>query len=180
MKAKTCKVCKTSYTPQRMGQKVCGPACAMSLASSVRAKVEKVEQVKERKAHREAVKQTKKPSYFAAKAQTAFNAFIRARDAGQPCISCQRTNAGPMQAGHYLSRGARPELRFNEQNTHAQCVQCNMHFAGNVAKYRIGLIAKIGLDNVEWLEGPHPLPRYSIEDYQAIEGFYKYKTKELI
>ena len=54
MKAKTCKVCKTIYTPQRMGQKVCSPACAQSLASSERAKAEKVEQVKESKARKEA------------------------------------------------------------------------------------------------------------------------------
>ena len=41
------------------------------------------------------------------------------------------------------------------------------------------MIAKIGLERVEWLEALHEPKRYRKEDYQAIEAEYKAKLKEL-
>lgn len=85
-----------------------------------------------------------------AKAQAVFNKWIRERDKGQPCISC---NSGqPNQAGHYLSQGHHSALRFNEDNTNLQCVRCNLFLHGNAIGYRKGLIKKIGEERVLALE----------------------------
>jgi hypothetical protein len=128
------------------------------------------------KARKEAIKSR---ADWAREAQTAFNAYIRARDEGLPCISCGRHHQGQWHAGHYLSTGARPELRYTESNVHRQCAPCNTHLSGNAVLYRIGLIERIGLQVVEWLEGPHEMPKWTAEDYRAIRDRYRAKLKEL-
>jgi len=119
-------------------------------------------------------------------AQKSFNAYVRGRDKGLLCISCgNKPNFGSyiggsgIQAGHYLSVGAHAELRFEPLNCHIQCVNCNVHNSGNAIDYRVGLIKKIGLDKVEWLEGPHKAKKYSCTDLKEIELYYKQKLKEL-
>ena len=120
-------------------------------------------------------------SYWMKRAQAAVNAYIRARDAGQPCISCGKPDDGSHQrhASHYRSVGGHPELRFCELNIWASCSVCNNYLSGNLVPFRAALVAKIGLDKVEWLEGPHEPKRYRKEDYQAIEAEYKAKLKDI-
>jgi len=103
------------------------------------------------------------------------------RDAGLPCISCGTTKPNIQYcAGHYLTRGGHPELRFHEKNVHKQCNQyCNLQLSGNISKYRINLVEKIGLSEVEKLEGKHEAKHYTIDEIQAIKVKYRNKTKEL-
>lgn len=176
---KTCKVCKSDFTPQKMGQKVCSPDCAISLAVSERGKAVKVAQVKDRKADAVKRDQQKSKAKWAKEAQASFNAFIRQRDADQPCISCGRHHQGQYHAGHYLSVGARPELRFNEFNVHKQCQPCNTHLSGNAILYRRALLAKLGVELVDALEGPHELCHYTIDHLKAIKSTYLAKAKVL-
>lgn len=131
------------------------------------------------KRDRERRMEVKPLSYWMKRAQAAFNAWVRARDAGKPCISCGKYHQGQNHAGHYRPAGSNPELRFEPDNCHLQCSPCNSHLSGNLTAYRPALIAKIGLERVEWLEGPHEPKRYRKEDYQAIEAEYKAKLKEL-
>ena len=170
-KVRICEVCERVFVPDRMGQLVCRPACAMA----------RVRQAK--KAERESVKKRKEAikskADWAREAQTAFNAWIRARDEGLPCISCGRHHQGQWHAGHYLSTGARPELRYTESNVHRQCAPCNTHLSGNAVLYRIGLINRIGSDAVEWLEGPHPLPKWTPDELRAIRDTYRAKLKDI-
>lgn len=113
-------------------------------------------------------------------AQKAFNAFIRARDNDLPCVSCGRHHIGQYHAGHYKSVGSSPELRFEEINNNKQCAPCNNHLSGNIENYRINLIKKIGLDKVEWLEGPHEPKKYTCAELKAIEVYYKEKIKKYL
>lgn len=174
-----CKVCRTAYTPTKPMQTVCSHECAMSLAVSVRGKAAKVAQVQERKA--DAVKRDKLKSKaaHAKEAQQAFNAFIRERDADQPCISCGRWHTGQYHAGHYLSVGARPELRFTESNVHKQCAPCNTHLSGNAVLFRRGLVAKLGIELVEWLEGHHAPRRDTVDTLIALKREYAAKARAL-
>ena len=112
-------------------------------------------------------------------AQSAFNAFIRMRDDSLPCISCGRHHTGQYHAGHYRSRGAHPELRFEELNCHKQCAPCNNHLSGNIANYRPALIDKIGQEKLDWVEGPHEIIKYTCADLKEIELKYKQKLKAL-
>lgn len=174
-----CKTCKQEFTPTKFGQVVCCYDCALSLAASNRAKAEKLARVKDKHETKAKLDKLKSKAQWAREAQTAFNAWVRQRDAGQPCISCGRHHAGQNHAGHYLSVGARPELRFTEINVWLQCAPCNTYLSGNAVLYRKALIAKIGAAQVDWLEGPHEPRRDTIDDLKAIKATYLAKTKQL-
>lgn len=117
--------------------------------------------------------------YWIKQAQAAFNAYIRARDDALPCVSCGRHHSGQYHAGHYRTVGANPELRFEPDNCHKQCAPCNNHLSGNLVNYRMQLIERIGIERVEWLEGPHDAKKYSIDDLKGIVKEYKDKLKQL-
>ncbi|MFY9326459.1 MAG: recombination protein NinG [Georgfuchsia sp.] len=167
-----CKTCGTRYEPTMRVQTACSVPCAIEQAKVARVK-------KEAKEDREKKLKLKPRAQWMREAQAVFNRFIRARDAGQPCISCGRHHPGQIHAGHYMSTGARPELRFDERNVHAQCAPCNNHLSGNIALYRAGLIAKIGLPAVESLEGQHEPKKYSIDELREIKAIYTQKLKQL-
>lgn len=173
-----CRNCKT-YKKVDLGQVFNGGFyCDYQCAAEYGLK----NKVKGRKTiHREQKRKLKAndKSYRAKCAQQAFNAFIRYNDRNDPCISCGRHHNGQYHAGHYRSVGAHPELRFEELNCHKQCAPCNNYLSGNIADYRINLIKKIGLDKVEWLEGPHEPKKYTCEELKEIETYYKQKLKEL-
>lgn len=175
-----CKHCQ-EYKPAADGIKTpagwfCCHSCAIDFA---REKSRKLAARKAAAQHRERKMEVKPLSYWMKRAQSAFNAWVRERDAGQPCISCGRNHQGQYHAGHYRPAGNNPELRFEPDNCHLQCAPCNSHLSGNLTAYRPALIAKIGLARVEWLEGQHEPKRYRKDDYQAIEAEYKEKLKAL-
>ena len=83
------------------------------------------------------------------KTEAVFNAYIRRRDEGLKCISCDKPGN---QAGHYFPVKGYSSLRFHEYNVNLQCPVCNLYKHGNQAMYRIGLVDKIGEDAVKDLE----------------------------
>jgi len=175
-KAKTCEVCERVFVPDRMGQLVCRPACAMA----------RVRQAK--KADRASIKTRKEaiktiPDLIK-EAQREFNAYIRARDAGKPCICCgQPLGAGEVggafDCGHYRSTGSASHLRFDERNAHAQRKVCNRWGAGRAVDYRIGLVARIGLEAVEALESDNAPRKWTREGLIEVRDTYRAKLKEL-
>jgi len=70
-------------------------------------------------------------------------------------------------------------LRFCQINCFAACSICNNYLSGNLVPYRAALIDKIGIDQVEWLEGPHDALKLSIQDIQGLIAEYKLKVKEM-
>lgn len=165
-------ICGSTFLQSRMGQQVCSPKCAYDLVAANKAKAE-------RKADRAKKHALKTRQQWLQEAQTAFNAFIRARDADLPCISCGRFHPGSYDAGHYRSVGAQPALRFDETNVHKQCVPCNQFKGGNVIEYRLRLLQKIGPEAVAFLETEHEPAKYTIEDAQRIKARYKGKLAAL-
>lgn len=185
LKDKVCSApnCGKSFLPLRPFQDVCGPVCAMR---KVRAsKLTERKQVRER---REALK---RPKDLIPVAQDAFNAWVRARDAHLPCVSCGETNppmtpGGQWDAGHFLGRGAYPELRFVEDNCHKQCKSCNGgggRFKAKErtvnAKYEEELIRRIGPERLELLKAPRPPAKWTADQLREITATYKAKRKEL-
>ena len=175
--ARTCKVCKTRYEPTyNTLQPTCGEvSCAITHG--------KKQQAKQRKATDKAFKQKVRDndkSWHMKTLQAEFNKFIRLRDHMKPCISCGTMQELKYDAGHYRSVGACPELRFEEFNVHKQCsFLCNQTRTGNIAEYRIRLIKKIGLDKVEWLEGPHEPKKYTIDQMKEMIADYRARNKRL-
>lgn len=175
-----CKVCPKLFERRSSLHVVCSYACTVKLAKQKEREAEAAAKA-ERKATRAQLEALKPRSKWLSEAQAAFNGYIRMRDAHLPCISCQKpaNGAGSWDAGHYLTVGARPELRFNEDNVHRQCVKCNQHLHGNLVLYRIGLTARRGPQVVALLEGPHPTAKYSVDDLREIRDTYRRKAKAL-
>lgn len=181
-KPKTCKnpACRASFVPQRLGQAVCSPKCGLAIKDVNQAKARKSLAQVGRAEIRVRKEKLKGRADHLKGTQRAFNAWIRARDAGQPCISCGTTADVQYCAGHYRTTAAAPELRFEPLNVNLQCNRnCNMGKSGNLLGYRPGLIQKIGIEAVEWLEGPHEAKKYTVDELKAMTADYRAKTKEL-
>jgi len=116
--------------------------------------------------------------YWVKKAQIAVNTYIRFRDKDKPCISCGRKLGSKFDAGHYFSTGANPELRFEEDNIHGQCVFCNQHLHGNLIPYTDNLPERIGLERFNALKDKrHKIRKYSKDELKQIIEIYKNKIK---
>ena len=167
-KKKKCKQCSKEFLPYVPLQIVCSPACALEFNS----KKQVTKRVKEFKkalvTHQSSINLL----------QTLFNTWVRLRDAGKPCISCGSKLGDKYDAGHYFSCGAYPNLRFNEDNVHAQCVRCNQHLHGNIAEYSKGLIMRIGQERVDKLyEQRKTSNKLSIPEIAELIMYYKSKIK---
>lgn len=175
-----CKECGAYYVKFQSTQQVCSVKCAVAIskrkAEAKRKQADKAER-RERKARLEKLKSRRD---YEKDLQKEFNKFIRLRDRDLPCISCGRYHQGQWHAGHYRSVGACPELRFNEDNVHKQCSVCNNHKSGNAIEYRIGLVERIGVERVEFLERKdHPPLKLTIEEIKDLIKVYRAKCKEL-
>lgn len=109
----------------------------------------------------------------------AFNAYIRERDAHLPCVSCGCCHAAEWHAGHYMSVGARSELRFDEANVHRQCADCNIARAGHHGAYRTTLLGRSGPAEVERLEGFTSPRKWTEGELREITHAYTAKLAEL-
>jgi hypothetical protein len=185
-KPKKCKAkgCSVLFTPHRMGQKACGPACAQVIARSIREQHDQRKRSDERKADRAKHEELKTKPQLTKEAQDEFNRYIRLRDAGRPCICCDRPlgedqPGGSYDAGHYRSVGSAPHLRFDERNVHAQRKRCNLWGAGRAVDYRLGLIKRVGIDVVEALESDQAPKHYTRDDLRAIKAKYRAKANAL-
>lgn len=168
---KKCKNCKEWFEPERDNQLVCSNVdCAITYG--------KVLREKQQRQAKKAFNQSDK-SKLRETAQATFNKYIRLRDKDLPCVSCGHTDGRQFHAGHFKSAGQNPQLRFNELNCHKQCSLCNNYKSGNLAEYRIELINRIGIKNVEALESDRSVKKYSVDDYKNIIVKYKQKIKEL-
>jgi hypothetical protein len=174
-----CPICKAPAT-QKFGLKLfCGFEHAVQWA---KAQADKSKAKKQKEFNAETRRRKvalKSRSDWLKDLQVVFNRFIRLRDAGNPCISCGRNSGAKMNAGHYLSVGSHPELRFNELNTNIQCEHCNSFKSGNQAAYRVELIKKIGLAQVEKLESKHEPLKLTIDEIKVLIAEYKSKIKQL-
>jgi hypothetical protein len=116
---------------------------------------------------------------------------------GKGCMSCGRSQSevmgtdgwkpgGAWDGGHFMSKGARPELALEPLNIWLQCKSCNGG-SGKYARkgYTVGaafeanLIAEHGAELVDWLKGPHEAKHHSVDDLIAICASEKLKLKEL-
>jgi hypothetical protein len=186
LKLKTCRICKEKFAPRNTIQPTCWKfECQVEYAARHQEKVEALREKRERQALREAKERIRPRSYYVKLAQQWFNRFIKLRDkaAGYPCISSGRPldwTGNKVDAGHYRSVGSAPHLRFDERNCHAQSKHDNRYKSGNAVDYRIGLIARRGLEEVEDVEADQTPRHYSIPDLKQLIAYYKGMCKELL
>jgi len=134
-----------------------------------------------RKEVRQAKERIKTKAQHARELQTLVNKYIRLRDQGRPCISCEKPDDGSHQrhASHYRSVGACSSLRFNTLNIHASCAQCNSHKSGNILEYRIRLIRMFGEAFVDRLECAPKSQAYSLEWIGRAKKIFRKRCKTI-
>lgn len=152
----------------------CSHECGVTLALQRMAKTER----KDIAARKLAIKPRSK---WLQETQADVNAVVRERDRNDGCISCDKpsTWAGQWHASHFKSVGSSPALRFDLANIHKSCSVCNNWLSGNIGPYRARLIAKIGQEEVDRLEGPQEPQKWSIDDLKVIKAESREKLKQL-
>jgi hypothetical protein len=114
--------------------------------------------------------------------QKVFNTYIRTRDKGKPCVSCDKfLKENDVNASHFFSVGSSPNLRFNEDNVHSSCIKCNKELHGNIIEYALRLPKRIGIEKYNQLVNDRNKPALlTIEDIKELIAIYRVKTKELL
>lgn len=168
-----CKNCKQKFEPIRFNMKYCTEIKCLKVFS---------EEIKEKTWKQKKTKMQndlKTTQDWLKEAQVVFNKFIRLRDVGLVCISC---NLPPKKknAGHYYSQGGHSNVRFDEDNVHLQCEACNTHLSGNLLNYQIGIEKRIGAEKLIELQGrAHLEKRWTVEEIKEIIQIYKDKLKKM-
>lgn len=193
-----CKVCNEWFHPAFANVRWCCPEHGAIYALELRTKEKVKAEAKRIKAKKDAEKAARqrrraKRETFKTKAQwdkeaqSAFNRYIRIRDDGKPCISCDAQLIGKINfltgsaidASHYRSRGAAAHLKFNAFNVHSACTRCNRQLSGNAVEYRNRLIKRIGQERVERLESDNELRRFDIPYLQRIKSIFTRRARAL-
>lgn len=170
-----CKHCKTVFKSIRFNFKYClsSEECIKSW-NIERKSCEVKAWNKEKKVRKEKLLTVQE---YVKTVQKTFNKFIRLRDKGQVCISCQKPPK-KVNAGHYFNANNHWNVRFDEDNVHNQCEACNTSLSGNLIEYREHLINKIGIERYNVLNDKARLTRkFTIDELKEINEHYKLKIK---
>ena len=179
-KTKVCKACKSTYAPRTALQAVCSIPCSLALQHTKNAKRAEKASMEARRQQRERKASLKPRAFYVRQAQSAFNAFIRARDKDLPCVSCGRHHEGQYHAGHYRTTASQPALRFCEINCWKQCAPCNNNLSGDIVNYRKELKKRIGEDLLNWLEKDHPKTKpWTVEELKCLKRYYTKAAKQI-
>lgn len=179
MKPKKCKHCGELFTPvYNATQQACSIVCAQAIARKNGTKRRAAQYRLDRD-------KLKTLSEWKADLQTVVNRYAKLKDKPrferEGCISCgNKRPTSKYNAGHYLSRGARPEHRYDvDRNIFTQCEHCNTHLSGNQQAYRVNLCRLIGTEEVERLECDHEPKHYSIDDIKTMIKEFRKKIKAI-
>lgn len=168
-----CLNCKTKFEPKTFLQKYClKDECVRVFVEETKNKTWKKTKAK-MKSELETVQELIKAT------QIIFNKFIRLRDKGQVCISCQKP---PLKsnAGHFFNANNHWNVRFDERNVHLQCEHCNTYLSANLIEYQRNLIHKIGIESYHELESEARKTRkFNKDELKEIMTIYKKKIKEI-
>lgn len=142
------------------------------------------EQKKEYRAKKEAVRNK---SYYEKKLQALINSIVRIIDFDKGCISCDHGWQTPWtrqkHAGHRLSIGSNPQLRYNLNNIFLQCSICNNYKSGNERNYDNGLNKHYGivpLCKISDLRRSYQSLKLSINDLKEVREKAKAIKKRLL
>ena len=168
-----CKHCKEKFTPIRFNMKYCiETECLRAFAEEIKQKTWKETKTRMKT-------DLKTTQDWLKEAQSIFNKYIRLRDEGLLCVSCN-TIPKKKNAGHYFSSGGHSNVRFNEDNVHLQCEHCNTFLSGNLLNYQIGIEKRIGAERLIELQGKaHIEKKWSVEEIKEIIKTYKNKIREI-
>ncbi len=196
---RTCKHCKNKKIANQGFQSpvnwFCDRECAMKHSINLSKKIKEKKQKeaaksqaefkrKVNRAHTEHKKKVKPIKEWQDKLQKLVNQFIvHVRDKDKPCCTCGTDSPSiKYDAGHYRTRAAAPEIRYELTNIHKQCsVKCNQQGSGMRKEYQGFIEYHYGAEHLVWLDGSHdPLkvrfPHWS--DYETEIKRYRSLLRE--
>lgn len=179
------RTCRTDFVRPAPFVTWCSPECGTLLAMAKLEKQKRETATAERKDRQQKLAKFKRKADHVADCQKAFNAWVRFRDRNEPCIDCGKfasgdaLTGGAYDAGHYLSRGSHPHLRFDERNVFKQLKGCNRPGGTTAASFRAGVVARIGLAAVEALESDYEPRHYTVDHLVAMTSHYRKLLKDL-
>lgn len=182
MKEKTCKNknCKKKFTHENGLIGWCSPTCGYEYSKQLKEKKQKKDKTEARIALRE-FKKSDKP-VLKELAQKLINQYSRKRDEyenGLRCCTCGKTD-GKFDGGHFLPTSGYSAIRYNTNQIHLQCVNCNQYNGGRYKEYRLFMIDKYGIEYVEALEATKTVQRgYSVEYYQKLIKVVRKKLEKV-
>ena len=127
---------------------------ATRIQAKKKAKTEAEKQArKETKAKKEAARNK---SYFEKLLQKEVNEIVRIIDTEKGCISCTHGWGGKVtrqfHAGHRISVGSNPTLRYHFSNIFKQCSICNNYKSGNERAFDAGILKIYGAANLDIIQ----------------------------
>lgn len=176
-----CKICRAEFVRRSMSHKCCSAECAATWVAKENARKEARKARDERRQDAAARLNIKPMRYWLDKTQRDVNEYVRWRDHGLGCISCDKpaTWGGQWHGSHFRSVGASPATRFNLWGINKACSQCNTHLSGNIANYRPRLIEKIGEDRYLWLMAQNGRAGYTRDYLERLGRVMRKKTRRL-
>lgn len=114
------------------------------------------------------------------KTQMVVNEYIRLRDAGKQCITCDKILTGKFDAGHYFNANNHHNLRFDPVNINGQCVRCNRSLHGALIQYRKSIVDRWGIQELIRLESmAYVIRKFTPWELDEIKAEFKKRVKEL-
>lgn len=107
---------------------------------------------RELEAREKEIKESKKLFSLLQTLKQNCHTYIRLRDKGKPCISCDTPYNDTFQATHFYKSELYSNLRFNEMNIHGGCQKCNLFKDGNESGYRVGFLKRFGADQLQKID----------------------------
>jgi len=157
IKPKKCKVCGDKFIPKFSTLEPvcdkfdCRTQFALRHVEKQRQKkilVEKSLRIKEKKQLKEQVKTL---SDWKKELQKEINIIVRLIDKGHLCISSRKPLKDKADAGHFMSVGSNPSIRFNLFNIYAQSVHSNQYKSGDILNYIDGLKQEFGQEHLDYV-----------------------------
>ena len=199
---KKCVVCKKEFAPQyTTTQKTCGIKCAIvDTDNKKEARVQR--DIKAFKASTNKEKRELKRNSLKWQHNLTQKAFNRMRvleefkwfsDKGlEPsCISCGKPKGRDQWCnGHFKTRGAQGNLRYDRKNTYLQHNQrCNMRMSGDIEGtkttrgYKKGLIERFGVDTgqeiIEYCETNTQTKKWTCDELEGLRAKFNKRIREL-
>lgn len=141
------------------------------------AKAEKKEKNADFRKRKQALNE-KDPKWQKNRTKDVLHLLVKLLDKDLPCIVCNGHECGQKtewDAGHYLTKSAHPELKFDPRNIFKQCSGTNTASTGRSSaeasirqKFDQGIIARYGMEHLMWLRSYHPPRKYTCEELAAM------------
>lgn len=179
MKAKKCRNCLEKFEPKNSLQVVCGVKCSIEYNKTKKEKQAFKFKEFEQEHNNE---KSLKASLINTKMQV--HEYVRLRDKGKNCISCNTTWKSDFEAGHHYPAGSFETLKFNLDNIFGQCHFCNNYKGGNFENYALNLPFRIGIKKYNDLQSLASIDKqfskvWNLENLKEIRENVKKLRKDL-